>query len=130
MLFRSMFFGECRITHEPGEESLGGVGCFPVSPSIQVISEILESLLIPIGLLQPLYNLFLVFFGDIPQDCPGTMHLTHLPGRTEEGGFRYLLDADMTSWTPVSPRSLRFSKSPDQNSSFSQSVILAPRISR
>ena len=58
-----MLFWECRVTHEPGEESFDGIGCFPVSPGIQVISEILESLLTPIGLLQALYNLFLVFLG-------------------------------------------------------------------
>ena len=49
-----MLFWEYRITHQPGEESFDG-GCgFPVSPGIQVIGKILESLLIPIGLLQPL----------------------------------------------------------------------------
>src|SRR5690606_22163761 len=30
-----------------------------------------------------------------PQDGPGTMNLTHLPGCTEEGGFSRLLDAGM-----------------------------------
>jgi len=90
-----VLFWECRVTHEPREESLDGVSCFPVSPGIQVISEILESLLIPIGLLQPLYNLLLMFPGNIPQDGPGAMHLTYLSGCTEEGGFRRLLDACM-----------------------------------
>lgn len=54
-----MFFGECCITHKPGEESRDGVGRFLVSPGIQVIGEILESLFTSIDLLQALYNLLL-----------------------------------------------------------------------
>ncbi len=91
-----MLFWERRVTHEPWGESLDGVGCFPVSLSIQVIGEILESLFTPIRLLQTLCNLLLAFPGDIPQDSPGTMNLTHLPGCTEEGGLNRLLDASMT----------------------------------
>jgi len=71
-----MFFGKCHVTHEPRKESLDGIGRSSVSPSIQVINEILEYLLIPIDLLQPLYNLFSVFLGDIPQNGPGAMYLT------------------------------------------------------
>jgi hypothetical protein len=40
-----MPFGERRITDEPRKESLDGIGCFPVAPCVQVIGEILESLL-------------------------------------------------------------------------------------
>ena len=49
-----MLFRECRVTHEPWEEPFDRIGCFPVPPGIQVIGEILESLLIPVNLLQAL----------------------------------------------------------------------------
>ncbi len=49
----------------------------------------------PIGFLQGLYNLLLLFPGNVPQDRPGTTNLTHLPGCTEEGGFSRLQDAGM-----------------------------------
>ena len=90
-----MLFWECRVTHQPREEPFDGIGCFPVPPGIQVIGEILKPLFTSIGLLQPLYNLLLMFPGNIPQDGSGTMNLTHLPGCTEEGGFSRLLDAGM-----------------------------------
>ena len=90
-----MLFWECCITHEPGEGSLDGLGCFPVSPGTQVIGEILESLFTHIGLLQTLCNLFLAFPRNIPQDGSGTVDRAHLPGCAEEGGFSRLLDAGM-----------------------------------
>jgi len=62
-----MLFGERDVIHEPQEESLDGIGYFPVSPGILVIDEILESLFTSIGLLQPLCNLLLVFPRNISQ---------------------------------------------------------------
>jgi len=51
-----MLFVECRITDESHREFLDIIGRFPAFPGIQVIDEILESLLIPISLLQLLCN--------------------------------------------------------------------------
>jgi len=90
-----MPFWECSVTHGPGEEPLDVIGCFPVFSGVQVASDFLEVLLIPIGLFQALCHLLLMFPGDIPQDRPGAMNLTHLPGCAEEGGFSRLLDAGM-----------------------------------
>jgi hypothetical protein len=87
-----VLFWECRVTHEPGEESPNGVGGFPVSLGIQVIGETLESLLTSIGLLQALYNFLLVFPGNISQYRPATVDRAHLPGCAEEGGLSRLLD--------------------------------------
>ena len=79
-----MLFRECSITHETWEEPIDRIGCFPVPLGIQVIGELLESLLIPVGSLQPLCNLFLVFPRNIPQDGPGTVDRIHLPGCAED----------------------------------------------
>ena len=46
-----VLFWECHVIHEPEDKPLNGAGRFPVSPSIQVIGEILESLFTPIRLL-------------------------------------------------------------------------------
>jgi hypothetical protein len=91
-----VFFGKCCITHEPREEPLDGVGCFPVSPGIQVIGEILEFLLVTVCFAQTFNHLFLVFLGDILQNRPGAMDLAHLLGCAEEGGLCRLLDACVT----------------------------------
>ena len=129
-----MLFWECCVTHKPGEESLDGIGGFPVSPGIQVIGEILESLFTPIRLLQTLCNLILVFPGNSSQYRPGTVDRAHLPGCAEEGGLSRLLDAGMAirgdQLNPGKSPFLRSSNNPDQNVSFSQFVTLAPRISR
>jgi hypothetical protein len=90
-----MLFGERDVIHEPQKDSLDGIGCFPVSPGILVIDEILESLFTSIGLLQPLCNLLLVFPRNISQYCLGTVDRAHLPGCAEEGGLSRLLDASM-----------------------------------
>lgn len=91
------------------------LGRFTVSPGIQVISEFLESLIIPLGFLQPLCTLLLMFSDDILQYRPCTVNRTHLPGCAEEGGFSHLLDAGMATGdeqlNSVSPRSLGSSKS-------------------
>ena len=77
-------------------EPLDGVSRFPVFPDIQIISELLKFLLIPISLFQALCHLLLVLPRNIFQDRPSAMDLTHLPECTEEGGFGRLLDAHMT----------------------------------
>ena len=91
-----MPFWECSVTHGPGEEPLDVIGCFPVFSGVQVASDFLEVLLIPIGLFQTLCNLSLVFLGDISQYRPGTVDRAHLLGCAEEGGFSRL-------WMPVCP---------------------------
>ena len=73
-----MPFWECRVTHEPREESLDCVGCFPVSPGIQVISDVLESLFVAICFPQTFNNLFLVFLGNILQNRSRAVDFTHL----------------------------------------------------
>ena len=55
-----MLFMECGVTHESQEESLDGIGCFPVSLRIQIIGEILEFLLITVCFPQAFNNFFLV----------------------------------------------------------------------
>jgi len=78
-----MPFRERRVTHEPREESLDGIGCLPVSSFVQIICKLLKSLLVPICLLQGFSNFFLMYPGNIPQDGPGAMHLTHFDGLEE-----------------------------------------------
>ena len=56
-----VLFRERRVTHEPGEESLDGIGRFPISSFVQIICKLLKSLLIPIGLLQGFSNFFQMF---------------------------------------------------------------------
>jgi hypothetical protein len=73
-----VLFRECRVTHEPREEPLDGVGCFPVSSSVQVVGEFLEVLLSPIGDFQALCNLLLVFPADIPQEMIFMPEITDL----------------------------------------------------
>ena len=60
--------GEYRVNHDPWAESLNNIGCFSISQGIQVVDDILEFLLIFIGLFQTLCYLLLVISVDIPQD--------------------------------------------------------------
>ncbi len=86
-----MLFWEFRVTHKSREESLDGVGCFPVSPGIQVIGDVLEFLLVAICFPQTFNNLFLVILGNILQNRSRAVDFTHLP-RCARGR---LLDAGM-----------------------------------